>query len=213
MYREHPSAELHHLFRARPFQGAVPEEAEFVFVGLDANYAEEIDAAASFAHILEYQHDGIAFWRRHRVHHPFLLPGYHGDGRRYHLNFARIGFTPGDAQRVSFIELLDVPTTGRSQLTVDDLAPPHLARIDALIRRGDRRRVFVSAGVLRLMAESKQFGWLRPRPRTSELLPVLHARGNTNVYLHLHFSNYGKFQARLEHEATLIAHLAIKPQS
>lgn len=39
MYVPHPSARLTELFRSRPFQGAAPEESEFLFVGLDANYA------------------------------------------------------------------------------------------------------------------------------------------------------------------------------
>lgn len=97
MYRQHSSAELNRLFQARPFQGADPENAEFVFVGLDANYDEDLDGTSAFASILEYHRDGAAFWRRHGVHHPFLLPTYRGDGRRYHANFARIGFTPEHA--------------------------------------------------------------------------------------------------------------------
>lgn len=105
MYQLHPSAKLQALFRKRPFQGGQPENAEFLFVGLDANYAADLERAPAFGSIVEYHDDGVAFWQRHRVHHPFLLPSYRGDGRRYHQKFARVGFKPEDAARVSFIEL------------------------------------------------------------------------------------------------------------
>jgi hypothetical protein len=159
---------------------------------------------------MEYHADGVSFWRRHGVHHPFLLPTYKGDGRRYHQNFARIGFTADDAERVSFLELLHVPTVGRSKLEVGDLAYEHMARIDSLITIGAPRHVFLSDGVARLMVQSKQFGWLTPRKATADALPVLYSQGGTKVYRHLHFSNYGKFQARLEREALAIARVAGK---
>lgn len=68
--------------------------ATFLFVGLDANYSPDLEASPSFQSVLEYHEDGVAFWRRYGVHHPFLLPEYRGDGRRYHRTFAKIGFKP-----------------------------------------------------------------------------------------------------------------------
>ena len=208
MYQSHPSAEMSELFRAQPFQGARPERAEFVFVGLDANYAPDLESSPAFRRVVEYHEDGVAFWRRHGVHHPFLLAAYRGDGRRYHRNFARIGFTPEDASRVSFIELLHVPTTGRSRLTARDLDAGHLAALDALIRAGAPRHVFLSAGVARLMRRSGRFNWLPRILPSGEVLPVLHRHESTVVHLHLHFSNYGKFQERMDREALAIAQLA-----
>jgi hypothetical protein len=207
MYHQHPSAELNALFRHRPFQGAEPECARFVFVGLDANYDPNLELSSSLPSVLEYHADGVAFWRRHGVHHPFLLPTYRGDGRRYHLNFAKIGFTPDHAGQVSFIELLHVPTVGRNKLEATDLDPRHLARIDSLVTAGAARHVFLSAGVVGLMLATKKFGWLAQPEPSSGPLPVLYSRSETRVYLHLHFSNYGKFQAQLEREAQAIVRL------
>ena len=208
MYQQHPSTQLLELFRDRPYQGAVPEEAEFVFIGLDANYAEDLERTPSFSAVLEYHTDGVAFWCRHGVHHPFLLSTYRGDGRRYHQNFARLGFKSSWASKISFVELLHLPTVGRSKLDANDLDSRHLTRIDSLVRSGEHRKVFLSAGVARLMRASGRFGWLEGHRPASDLLPVLYSHGNTSVHLHLHFSNYGKFQIQMEREAREIAGLA-----
>jgi hypothetical protein len=207
VYEEHPSVELNALFRERPFQGAVPEMAEFVFVGLDANYARDVAGKQVFGSLMEYHEDGVRFWRRHGVHHPFLLPAYRGDGKRYHANFSRIGFGPEDASRVSFIELLHVPSVGRSKLDMSDLDARHLKRIQALLEAGERRHVFVSAGVARLLSQIENFPRLREQNCSGEVLPILYSQGGTTVHRHLHFSNYGKFQAQMTEEAAAILRL------
>lgn len=209
MYTPHPSATLQSLFRSRPFQGADPREAAFLFVGLDANYAPDIESSGAFPSILRYHEDGVGFWQKHGVHHPFLLPGYSGDGKRYHKNFAQIGFSAAHAANVSFIELLDVPTSGRSKLVADDLGERHLGVLRDLILNGPARHVFLSAGVSRLMRETSVFAWL-PRNPTGQRdgLDVLWERQQKTVYSHLHFSNYGKFEARRKLEAMAIRRLA-----
>ena len=206
MYQPHRSQKLTEMFRAKPYQGAWPESAEFVFVGLDANYDAHIDSSPAFPRVLEYHDDGVAFWRRHKVHHPFLLADYRGDGQRYHRNFARTGFEPEDACRVSFVELLHIPTVGRSQLMVEDLDPAHLDELNAFIQRGARRHVFLADKVIRLMRASGHFHWL-PEPIANQVLPQLHKVGETTIYQHLHFANYGVFQARMTLEAAAIARL------
>jgi hypothetical protein len=128
MYQAHPSHELNCHFSHRPFQGVEPFATRFLFIGLDANYNEDIECSLVFQSVLEYHQDGIAFWQRHNVHHPFLLPQYAGDGRRYHRNFARIGFTRQHASIVSFVELLHVPTVGRNKLEPGDLEPVQCLR-------------------------------------------------------------------------------------
>ncbi len=208
MYQKHPSTALNGLFRDRPFQGAVPDGAQFLFIGLDANYSESIEESPIYSALVEYHRDGVSFWLRHGVHHPFLLPAYRGDGKRYHQNFSRIGFRPEDASGISFVELLHVPTVGRSTLETADLDPNHLQWIESLIASGNSRHVFVSASVARLMLASGQFPWLTRRKASSQPLPLLHSRGGTEVRLHLHFSNYGKFQAQMEREASEIYRLA-----
>ena len=160
--------------------------------------------------MLEYHEDGVAFWLNNTKHHPFLLDNYKGDGQPYHRNFARIGFGPEDAHRVSFVELLHVPTVGGSELTKDDLDLAHLDKLNALILRGAKRNVFLSNKVVKLMRASKRFRWLR-KPIANQALPVLHQVAETTIYQHLHFSNYGKFQARMKLEAAAIAALRINP--
>lgn len=200
MYKLHPSSELRQHFAERPYQGADPLAATLLFVGLDANYDEAIAESPVFPSVLEYHQDGVAFWRRHGVHHPFLLPSYRGDGRRYHQTFAKIGFQPEHAHLVSFVELLHLPTVGRSQLVPADLDPSHVKWLDNVIRAGEAQHIFVSAGVLRLMQSTDQFLWLRNRPTPKDSLPVLYDDGRRKVHRHLHFSNYGKFQSQLELE-------------
>ena len=207
MYQSHPSEELNAQFRHRPYQGVEPSAATFLFVGLDANYSATIERSPSFQSVLEYHQDGVAFWRRYGVHHPFLLPEYRGDGRRYHRAFARIGFTPGHATLVSFAELLHVPTVGRNKLVPQDFDPTHLHRLDAAVRHGNAKHIFVSASVARLMQASKAFPWLANEPVASGPLRVLYREPSRSVYLHLHFSNYGKFQKQLDMEAHAIAAL------
>jgi hypothetical protein len=206
MYQAHPNHELTRLFRDRPFQGAVPENAKFIFVGLDANYAGNLENTSSFQDVLDYHLDGVAFWQKHLVHHPFLLPSYRGDGRRYHINFSRIGFSPKNAAEVSFIELLHLPTVGRNKLDASDLDYNHLQFVNSLATRGEPRHIFLSAGVIRLMHSTELFQWL-PKAQQKQVLPKLTAIKETKIYQHLHLSNYGKFQTQLNEEAAAIRQL------
>lgn len=210
MYQSHPSDELNGHFVQRPYQGTEPSSATFLFIGLDANYDRNIEHTPPFRSVLEYHQDGVAFWRSHGVHHPFLLPEYRGDGRRYHRTFARIGFTARHAALVSFAELLHVPTVGRSNLAPEDLQPSHLRMLNSAILNGKAQHIFVSAGVARLMRGSGAFPWLAKEPTASNPLPVLYREASRTVHLHLHFSNYGKFQQQLEAEAMAIASLLPK---
>lgn len=205
MFFPHPNPELNELFYRKPFQGVLPEQASFLFVGLDANYAADIAHTATFSKILEYHEDGVKFWRKYGVHHPFLLDGYTGDGRTYHRNFSRIGFTPEHADLVSFVELLHVPSVGRSLLTVTDLSVGHLKWLNELILEGPAHHVFIPDKVARLMRSSRCFPWL-PHKRT--MLPgsldQWLSRNDKNIYFHLHFSVYGTFEKRRVAEADAI---------
>jgi hypothetical protein len=210
MFTPHPSPALNTLFAERPWQGADPLAARLLFIGLDANYAADIETSPIFPALLDYHRDGAAFWRRHGVHHPFLLPQYRGDGLRYHRNFAKIGFTAEHAAQVCFIELLHVPTVGRNALSASDFDRGHLGLIDRAIRQGAARHVFVSDRVLRLMSASGGFAWLPNRHATEGALTTVWSDGERRLYKHLHFSNYGKFEARLRAEADAILALAGK---
>lgn len=207
MYVPHPSLRLQQLFQAKPYQGARPEDAEFIFIGLDANYAPNLERMPLFHQVEEYHEDGVAFWQRYHKHHPFLLGDYQGDGRWYHYNFAKIDLQPQDARRICFIEMLHVPTCGTRKLEAGDLDADHMKRLDALITSGRRRRVFVPSSVAQLMRDSRRFSWLGGRPPSGEVLPVLYAAGETRVHQHLHFSNWGTYQSRMTAEAVAIGNL------
>lgn len=197
MFTPHPSSILNRAFAEKPFQGCSPGEATFLFVGQDANYGEAIETSSIAKELLEYHANGVEFWKKHGVHHPFLLPGYTGDGRHYHRSFARIGFTPELAEQVSFIELLHVPTVGRNKLSVEDLSTEHLQFLNEVILHGKARYVFIPRVVAQLMAKSGKFSWMPQRPKqTPGQLGVWFSNSKVSVFSHLHFSVYGKFEAQ-----------------
>lgn len=210
MYLAHPSRELNDLFAHQPYQGQRPANARFLFVGLDANYHLEIEAQPVFQNILEYHRDGVAFWRDKGVHHPFLLPSYFGDGKLYHQNFQRLGVGPQHAHLVSFIELLHVPTVGRSKLVVDDLDEAHLEALAETILEGQATHVFMPDSVVRLMRATGIFPWLPRKPMAvKNSLGMLYQQGPKTVYSHLHFSNWGKFRQRLLLQAAAMRSLLL----
>ena len=212
MYDPHPSVALNRAFAARPFQGAEPERATYLFVGLDANYSPLIEQNAVFGRVLDYLDDGVAFWRLHGVHHPFLLPEYRGDGRKYHKTFSAIGFRPEHADQVSFIEMMHVPTVGRSNLTIDDLDKDHLARLRDAIEHGDARHIFVPEGVARLMRDSFMFQWMPKVPSdTDGALKIWRRTGSKTIYWHYHFSVYGKFEQKKTDQLKAIGQLLNSP--
>ena len=129
-------------------------------MGLDANYAADIEGGPAWAAVREYHEDGIAFWRRHGVHHPFLLSQYTGDGRRYHRSFSKIGFRPEHAHLVSFAELLRVPTVGRRRAHPGGFDLAHLERLRSWMFEGAPKNVFVTSDVLRLSRPTRVFPWL-----------------------------------------------------
>jgi len=211
MYTPHPSSQLNEIFTAKPYQGVAPDQSTFLFIGLDANYHAEIGNRPIFPKILEYHHDGVAFWQKYGVHHPFLLSGYTGDGKFYHRNFAQIGFMPYHASLVSFSELLHVPTVGRNQLVASDLDRLHLKKLNAAILEGQAKYIFIPAGVARLVLATGEFPWLLKKAIINkDILGVLYHNQNKTVFSHLHFSNYGKFQVQKEKEQAFIGNLLEK---
>lgn len=208
MYNIHPSPKLNEIFTAKPYQGVAPDQATFLFIGLDANYHAEIENCSIFPKILEYHHNGVAFWQKYGVHHPFLLPEYSGDGQFYHRSFARIGFRPEHAGLVSFAELLHVPTVGRNNLVASDLNMLHLKKLNTAILEGKPEYIFIPAGVARLMKLTGAFPWLAKTAKDQEgPLTILYRQPNKTVYSHLHFSNYGKFEQRKVIELAFIGSL------
>lgn len=198
-YGAHQSQELLRLFRAQefPHQGQNPRDASVIILGLDANYSPEISEDTTFFNkIVEYHNDGIAFWQKHGVHHPFLLPDYplkkNTGGVPYHRRFSWMNLTSEFAPHISFVELLDIPTTGRTQWGEfwQLFSKTHARRIDRLISSGDRRLVLVSQSLMaRYMSHAKRtlsvFPWL---PKVFELGPLIRI-GDTIILGAPHFSS------------------------
>lgn len=209
MFVIHPCDDLVRLFAAKPYQGAKPEDSALVFVGLDANYASDIERQPVFPQIIEYHSNGPKFWLEHGVHHPFLLPSYRGSGRKYHRNFAQIGFNPRQAEKISFVELLAVPTVGRSLLAPDDFDRAHLRLLREILFHSNPKSIFVSQAVANLMNRTGAFpGFNSARTCSVTGLSVLFESSNIIVYKHLHFSVYGKYEAQRIAEASAIRCIA-----
>lgn len=171
-FQKHTSDEMVALFHKRPYQGQSPEKAAIIFLSSDANYSPEISNDPFFEHILEYQKDGIAFWRRHGCHHPFMLPNYPFNrskaGVPFHRNFSKLGLGPEYAKHICFLELLDIPTIGNKSDDIGHfyelLSLGHLEYIDRLMLGGRNKLFFVSNGVLRDLIKIQKscplFDWL-----------------------------------------------------
>ena len=171
-FQKHTSSEMVELFNKKPFQGQSPENAKVVFLSSDANYSPEISNHIFFNYILEYQKNGIAFWKKYGCHHPFLLPTYPFNknmaGVPFHRSFSKIGLGPEHAEYVSFLELLDIPTIGNKsqnkKLFYELVSLSHLKYIESLMLGGGNKLFFVSNGVLKDIAKLKKiypvFKWL-----------------------------------------------------
>jgi len=216
-YHPHPSDELQRLFQQKPYQGADPQDAAILFVGLDANFAADVASTEFFPRIVEYLTDGVKVWEDYGVHHPFLLPGYRGDGRFYHRSFARLGLSSALASHISFVELIGQPTVGTSRLSPEDLNPQHLSRLARWIEGDSTRLVFVPSSVGALMFASGAFTWMkRKRPQSDAALnhlKVWGVTGNTRILWHYHFSVYGKFEAEKAKQLSEMSALVIRETS
>ncbi len=113
-FQKHPSQKLNDLYKGKSFQGATPFDAKILFVGRDPNWAINIDELPIFNLVEEYLSDGVLFWKKYNIHHPFLHPEYEGEGKKYHKAISRLNFDNNLANKISFIEIIGFPTTGMS---------------------------------------------------------------------------------------------------
>lgn len=205
MYYKHPSTTLNRLFSNRPYQGTDPMKAKYLFIGLDANYAEDIDQSGISQEMYEYLDDGVLFWEKYGVHHPFLLDNYQGDGKFYHRSFSKIGFTQLHASEIAFVELLHLPTYGRSKLVPSDLDKQHLAWLNHVILEGNSKYIFIPPRVGEIMLKTRYFSWITTKPYcTDNALKIWFKNERKTVFWHYHFSAYGKFAATKEKQAVAI---------
>jgi hypothetical protein len=171
-FSSHPSEQLSRLYHEKPFQGQLPEAARIIFISSDANYSPEISEHVFFNRILEYHADGVEFWKRHAVHHPFLLDTFPFDktqhGRPFHARFRKLNLDSSYAPHISFLELLDIPTIGNKSSDrasfYNLVSVRHLKYLDNLITGGGHRLIFVSRGVLndmyKMRLKHNVFQWL-----------------------------------------------------
>ena len=115
VFQKHPSKLLSKLYSKKNYQGANPVDAKILFVGRDPNWASDIEIKEMFNYVSEYLTDGISFWKKYDIHHPFLLPNNKGDGKRYHKMFSKLNVKSSASNKISFVELIGFPTTGMSK--------------------------------------------------------------------------------------------------
>lgn len=115
-YGRHPSKRLNDLYASKSYQGANPVDAKVIFVGRDPNWVADIEEREMFEHVVAYLTDGIAFWQKHNIHHPFLLESYKGDGRRHHRAFTKLELDSSVASKISFVDLIGFPTIGKATI-------------------------------------------------------------------------------------------------
>lgn len=198
----HPSTALVEMFRAKPFQGQQPELARIIFISSDANYSSRLSQHPFFRHILDYHSNPIKFWRTTGVHHPFLLDSYPFDRRRdgvpFHRKFAAMGLSPHYADKICFLELLDVPTIGIKSKARDDyralVSEAHMSYIKTLLEDGKPKLFFISSTVLNDLKFLDGRNWAplnlwrqTPLGRTYGI-PLIYKKHDTRMYRVTHFS-------------------------
>lgn len=197
-FGRHPSERLNELYSIKSYQGANPVDAKVIFVGRDPNWAVDIEQKDMFGYVVEYMTDGVAFWNKYGVHHPFLLKGYKGDGRKYHRGFSRINLESSVASEVSFVELIGFPTKGMASankaLFNQHLLSPankdNLILLDKVLNDPSKiifiawgltdnfKQIYNKTGLLKKFADIDK----RTMSRTQ-----LNKVGN--IYIHTHFSD------------------------
>ena len=195
---KHPSQELQNLYRNRNFQGANPNDAKILFVGRDPNWAIDVEKMNVFEKVKEYLIDGVAFWNKHSVHHPFLLQDYKGDGKRYHRIFSKLEIDKNNADKISFVELIGIPTTGMSMknskkfyeylLSNSNIA--HLNELDKLINDSSKI-IFIAWGLMKdfeiINAHTGLFNKIAKLNKDNFSITELNEF--ENIFIHRHFSD------------------------
>jgi len=201
VYQKHQSPELNALFEAKPFQGQNPENAKVIILGNDANYSQEISNSSFFKFIIEYHVDGVKFWKKYGVHHPFLLDEYPlrktSGGVPYHRNFSKLGFTPDDADLFSFVELIDVPTTGMTSTNMEAfwklINVEHIKWLESIML-SDSPKIFflprnVYSNLLTLKEKTSLLSWLPDVEVKAVGLQTIYSNNQTEIVVSYSFSS------------------------
>lgn len=110
------------------------------------------------------------------------------------------------------VELVDVPTSGRSRLVVEDLTREHLDRLWHWINHGRASHIFLSRGVARLLRTSGAFRELvgTTEPLDAGLAGWRLMTGKL-LLLHYHFSAFGWQILRLREDLARIGRIVRQP--
>jgi len=197
-FEKHPSKLLNDLYLKKNYQGANPVDAKVLFVGRDPNWAFDVDSQEMFNSVSKYLNDGITFWKENNIHHPFLLPNYKGDGKRYHRIFSKLKIESRFSSNISFVELVGFPTTGMAktnnkifrEFLLLESNRNNLLELDKLLNHSDKK-IFIAWGLM------DDFKFLYNKTglfkKFAELLKsemnINDLNQSDNIYIHRHFSN------------------------
>lgn len=215
MYNIHNSLVLQDLFSEKPYQGQVPQKASILILGLDANYSVDIESSSIFDLIKEYHYDGVKFWKKYGVHHPFLMRGYKSSGYLYHDMFRKLDIDVTYADKVSFIELLSKPTQGKhdaklfKEYVCDESNKNHLRMIESLFVENTLKKiVYITKSTIsnsKLKDISLFWNNLQKVCRANSGIELVRLNDHTDVYVGYHFS-YNRFNEHLT-QAIFFDHL------
>ncbi|MBF0173745.1 MAG: hypothetical protein HQL83_09910 [Magnetococcales bacterium] len=214
MYGRHPSDELLSIYSNKPFQGQDPNLAKIIFLSLDANYSPQISDHPFFSNIIDYHKDSVSFWQKNKnkVHHPFLLGDYPfnktKDGVPFHRNFSKLNLSPEYAPHISFVELLNVPTIGKTQsntfkqLLYTDENIERLRALESVLLHGKSKFLFVSNKVIQKLHLLKKshglFEWITEKPsRQGSNCPSLIFESNSLLLFYTHHFSASGIHAQL----------------
>lgn len=196
-FQKHPSQILINLYKEKNFQGANPFDAKVLFVGRDPNWAINIDELPIFNIVKEYLFDGIAFWKKYNIHHPFLHPEYDGEGRKYHKAISRLNLDNKLADKISFIEIIGFPTTGMSSTNYRQFNEyllslenkNHLVELDELFNNPEKL-IFLSWGLIDYLKYLNKKTGLFEKFLIIDKKSMIRTDLNKveNIYFHKHFS-------------------------
>lgn len=199
----HPSTKLKELYKQKYWQGQVPAKAKILFLGLDANWDKYIETNEAFLYIEEYLNNGVVFWKKYGIHHPFLLPEYRKKGGyKYHQRFSKLGISKEYADDISFVELVKVPTFGTStkgkkeyQSLIDT---DYIKHLNDIIFDDRNKIVFLSRTLYEDILKIKKkihglnifnFGLsIDDKVKCTNRMINIHNTGNTFIFITTHFS-------------------------
>lgn len=198
IFQKHASKLLNELYLKKNYQGANPADARILFVGRDPNWASDVETKEVFYYISEYLTDGVSFWNKYNIHHPFLLPNYKGDGRRYHKIFSKLNVESSASNKISFVELIGFPTTGMAksnnklflEYLTSETNKNHLMNLDSFLS-DTNKMIFIAWGLIEdfKFLNTKTGLFKKFADLDKSKMDISDLNEFENVFIHRHFSD------------------------